>query len=173
MWSQTLPHIHAQTEACQQTSSPAEPTLPPPTPWNEVVIEVDTVYAPRAGRPGRGRRKEWRAGGKEKTFHFLPSMRKNKKSDSYSNYRATRRDNSKREPSVEEVQCSSLGTVDSSPKQCCCLWPVMKIGWVVESPALGNGGAYSNLLFCSTILVRKHWICDLVCPPLSDVYGWA
>lgn len=152
---------------------PLPPRSPPPLLRNEVIIEVDTVYAVHTGQPRRGRQKEWRAGGKEKTFHFLPSMRKNKKSDSYSNYPATRRDNSKREPSVEEVQCSSLGTKDSSPKQCCCLWPVMKTGWVVESLALGICGAYSNLLFCSTILIRTHWICDLVCPPPSDFYGWA
>lgn len=74
------------------------------------------------GTAAEGTAKRMKAGGKEKTFHFLPSMRKNKKSDSYSNYPATRRDNSKRELSVEEVQCSSLGTKDSSPKQCCCLW---------------------------------------------------
>lgn len=116
--------------------------------------------------------KRMRCWGERKDFPFSSFDEKEQKSDSYSNYHTTRRDRSKREPSVEEVQCSSLGTEDSGPKQCCCLWPLMKTGWVVESPALGNSGAYSNLLFCSTILVRKHWICDLVCP-LSDFYGRA
>lgn len=156
-----MPPTHTAVHTYSHASRAAPCGAPPPLLRNEVIIEVDAVYAVHTGQPRRGRQKEWRARMEGGTFHFLPSMRKNKKSDSYSNYPATSRDNSKREPSVEEVQCSSLGTKDSSPKQCCCLWPAMKTGWVVESLALGICGIYSNLLFCSTILMNTldMWPC--------------
>lgn len=153
-----ITHTNTHTE---HASRPAPPQSPPLL-RNEVVIEVDTG----------DREKNEELGVKKGLSIFFLRWKRTKKV-TVTVITARRRDNSKRKLSVEVVQCSSLGTKDSSPKQCRCLWPVMKIGWVVESPALGNCGTYSNLFFCSTILVRKHWICDLVCGPLSDFYGHA
>lgn len=142
--------IGMPVEPPTQTHTHIQPHTPPPSP-----AEPPLSYLQKWGHNWSGHSLRRTHGtavrkneepGKEKTFHFLPSMRKNKKSDSYSNYPATRRDNSKREPSLKEVQCSSLGTKDSSLKQCCCLWLVMKIGWVVESCALAIQIFFSALL---------------------------
>lgn len=136
---------------------------------------MNRIYTAHAEPPRRG---WWKnneeVGAKEKTFRFLPSVGKNKKSDSYSNYCTTRRDNSKGEPSVEEVQCSTLGTEDSNPKQCCCLWPVMEIGWVVESPAFRGTVASVQISFCAPLSLRENTgYGDLVCPFPPHFYGWA
>lgn len=86
--SSTTTHAIIDIQTHTEHASRAAPPQRPPLLRNEVVIEVDTVYAAHAGRPSREPQEEWRAGGEEKTFHFLPWMKKNKKSDSYSNYRA-------------------------------------------------------------------------------------
>lgn len=90
----TAKHTHLQRDIPedQPPSLPAYSAPPTPTPTstptphtlkNKMVIEADTA---EAGQFSGERWKEFKVGSKEKTFHFLTPMMKNKKSDGYSNY---------------------------------------------------------------------------------------